>query len=82
MKLDTQSKDINVQKCVQNVGGNQFELILIAATRAREIASQRLIAQKANPQLKYPVKIVTSALEEVEQGKIGREYLNKVRSAR
>jgi DNA-directed RNA polymerase omega subunit len=82
MKLDLQSKDINVQKCVEQVGGNQFELILIAATRAREIANSRTIAQKANPQLKYPVKIVTSALEEVEQGKIGREYLNKVRSAR
>lgn len=82
MKLDLQSKDINVQKCVEQVGGNQFELILIAATRAREIANARTIAQKANPQLKYPVKIVTSALEEVEQGKIGREYLNKVRSAR
>ena len=82
MKLNTQSKDIDVQKCVENVGGNQFELILIAATRAREIANSRTIAQKANSQLKYPVKIVTSALEEVEQGKIGREYLNKVRSAR
>jgi DNA-directed RNA polymerase omega subunit len=82
MKLDTQSKDINVQKCVENIGGNQFELILIAATRAREIANSRVIAQKANPQLKYAVKIVTSALEEVEQGKIGREYLGKVRSAR
>lgn len=82
MKLDTQSKDIDIQKCVKNVGGNQFELILIAATRAREIANTRTIAQKNNPQLKYPVKIVTSALEEVVEGKIGREYLNKVRSAR
>ena len=82
MKLDLQSKDIDVQKCVKNIGGNQFELILIAATRAREIASSRLIAQKNNPQLKYPVKIVTSALEEVLEGKIGREYLGKVRSAR
>ena len=82
MKLDTQSKDIDVQKCVKNVGGNQFELILIAATRAREIANTRTIAQKNNPQLKYPVKTVTAALEEVLEGKIGREYLNKVRSAR
>ena len=82
MKLDTQSKDLNIQTCVKNVGGNQFEMILIAATRAREIASSRLIAQKNNPHLKYPVKIVTSALEEIEQGKIGREYLGKVRSAR
>lgn len=82
MKLDLQSKDINVQKCVENIGGNQFELILIAATRAREIANTRSIAQRSNPDLKYPVKIVTSALQEVEQGQIGREYLNKVRSAR
>lgn len=82
MKVDTQSKDIDVQKCVQNVGGNQFELILIAATRAREIAGTRSIAQKNNPQLTYPVKTVTAALEEVVQGKIGREYLGKVRSAR
>jgi DNA-directed RNA polymerase omega subunit len=82
MKLDTQSKDIDVQKCVQNVGGNQFELILIAATRAREIAGARSIAQKNNPELKYSVKIVTAALEEVAQRKIGREYLDKVRSAR
>jgi DNA-directed RNA polymerase omega subunit len=82
MKLNTQSRDIDVQKCVENVGGNQFELILIAATRAREIANTRSIAQKNNPQLKYPTRIVTAALEEVEQGAVGREYLGKVRSAR
>jgi DNA-directed RNA polymerase omega subunit len=82
MKIDLQSKDINVQKCVQNVGGNQFELILIAATRAREIANTRAIAQKTNPQLKYPTKIIASALNEIETNMIGREYLGKVRSAR
>jgi DNA-directed RNA polymerase omega subunit len=82
MKLDTQSRDIDVQKCVENVGGNQFELILIAATRAREIANTRSIAQKNNPQLKYPTRIVTAALEEVLEGTVGREYLGKVRSAR
>ena len=82
MRLETQSRDIDVQKCVENVGGNQFELILIAATRAREIANTRSIAQKNNPQLEYTNRIVTAALEEVEQNKIGREYLDKVRSAR
>jgi len=82
MRLETQSRDIDVQKCVENIGGNQFELILIAATRAREIANTRSISQKNNPQLEYPNRIVTAALEEVEQNKIGREYLDKVRSAR
>ena len=47
-----------------------------------EIANTRSIAQKNNPQLEYPNRIVTAALEEVEQNKIGREYLDKVRSAR
>ena len=82
MKLSTRSQDINIYDCVDNVGGNQFELILVAATRAREIANARTIALKENPQLKYPVKIVTAALEEVEQGKVGREYLDKVRAGR
>ena len=82
MNLTTQSRDIDVQKCVENVGGNQFELILIAATRAREIANTRSIAHKNNPQLKSPIRIVTAALEEVVQGIFVREYLGKVRSAR
>jgi DNA-directed RNA polymerase omega subunit len=82
MKLETRSSDINVQKCVENVGGNQFELILIAATRAREIANTRSIAQKNNPKLEFPNRIVTAALGEVEDGKIGREYLTKVRAGR
>ena len=82
MKLDIQSKDIDVQQCVDNIGGSRFELILIAATRAREIASARIIAQRNNPELTYPVRIVTAALDEVAHGKIGREYLSKVRPAR
>jgi DNA-directed RNA polymerase omega subunit len=76
------STDINVHTCVEQVGGNQFELILIAATRAREIANTRTIANKANPQLKYDTRIVTAALDEVQAGKIGRDYLNKVRQGR
>lgn len=76
------STEINVHTCVDQVGGNQFELILIAAGRAREIANARTIAQKANPQAKYDTRIVTAALQEVQEGKIGREYLNKVRQSR
>jgi DNA-directed RNA polymerase omega subunit len=82
MDNKTYSKDLDIQKITDNVGGSRFELVLIAATRAREIANARTIAQRANPQLKYETKITTEALNEIEHSKIGREYLGKVRSAR
>ena len=82
MDNKTYSKDLDIQKCAANVGGSRFELVLIAATRAREIANTRNIASRNNPTLKYETKITTEALKEVEQAKIGREYLGKVRSAR
>jgi len=82
MDNKTYSKDLDIQKCAANVGGSRFELVLIAATRAREIANTRNIANRNNPQLKFDTKITTAALKEVEQAMIGREYLGKVRSAR
>lgn len=78
----TYSKDLDIQKCVDNVGGSRFELILIAATRAREIANSRIIAQRNNSQLKYDTKITTEALKEIEDDKVGRDYLNKIARAR
>lgn len=78
----TTSRDLDIQKIVDNVGGSRFELVLIAATRAREIANSRLIAQKSNPNIKFESKITTSALAEIESAKIGREYLNKIRLVR
>lgn len=76
---DLQSKDLNIPKCIENVGGSQFELVLIAAARAREIANRRLVETKDNTNLKFPIKAVTTALNDIEQGKIGREYLDKMR---
>jgi DNA-directed RNA polymerase omega subunit len=32
--------DIDIQKCTKIVGGNKFELVLIAAQRARELRRQ------------------------------------------
>jgi len=82
MDNKTYSKDLDIQKIENNVGGSRFELILIAATRAREISNIRNIANRNNPALKYDTKITTEALKEIEDGKIGREYLMKVVKAR
>lgn len=62
---------ITSQKAVEAVG-NRFDLVLIASVRAREL--------KKN----YAPKILTNsgpvvtALKEIEEGLVGREYLKKV----
>lgn len=60
------------QKATQMVG-NCYDMILIAARRARELSSGHwdpLVDVKG-------AKPVSVALAEIEQGKIGREYLAK-----
>lgn len=53
--------------------GNRFDLVLIASARARELKRGHapLIATDNKP--------IVTALNEIEQGKIGREYLKKVK---
>jgi DNA-directed RNA polymerase subunit omega len=56
--------------------GNKYEMILIAAVRARELkrGDARLVAKEN--------KALVTALREIEEGKIGREYLRKVKSSK
>jgi DNA-directed RNA polymerase subunit omega len=53
--------------------GNRFNLILIASLRSRELkrGHQPLIQSKSGPNI--------TALREIEAGKIGIEYLQKIR---
>lgn len=67
---------IDTEQCVQNVGGNRFDLVLIAAARSREI-SRKHKDQELGTQVNAPV----SALLDVQQGLVGREYLKKVRDS-
>lgn len=52
---------------------NRFDLVLIAATRVRELKSgqKSKFVSKDGP--------TTTALKEIEQGFVGREYLKRVR---
>lgn len=76
MKTTTLSRGptIDTQYCVDLVGGNRFNLVLIAATRAKEISRQH----KADERHDYPHSAV-SALLEVQSGKVGAEYLRKLK---
>jgi DNA-directed RNA polymerase omega subunit len=60
--------------CVKNAGGNRFDLIILASVRAREISERNKNSEKFE-HLHSPV----SALLEIQEGKIGAEYLKKVR---
>jgi DNA-directed RNA polymerase omega subunit len=48
MKSKTLSRgpNIDTEKCVENVGGNRFDLVLIAAERSREIKRQNQESDK------------------------------------
>lgn len=72
-KIASRGPQINTQKCVENVGGNRFELVLIAATRAREIAKKHRASERTDQ-----VCASVTALLEIQEGKIGREYLKKI----
>jgi len=64
---------IDTEKCVEMVGGNRFNLIIIAAARARELARSHR-HQGRGTQLNAPV----TALLDIQSGLVGREYLKKV----
>ena len=74
MKLiNSRGNQLNTEQCVENVGGNRFNLVLVAAARSREI-SRRNRFDENNAGVNAPV----TALLEIQDGKVGIEYLKKV----
>ncbi len=72
-KTSSRGPDLNNDVCVDNVG-NRFDLVLVAAARARE-----LMKQHANSGKQTMSNAPVSALMEIQEGKIGRDYLKRVR---
>jgi DNA-directed RNA polymerase subunit K/omega len=67
--------EIDTTKCIENVGGNRFNLVLIASARAREISQQNRHSEKVE-HLHTPV----TALLEIQNGELGyNEGIRKVR---
>ena len=65
---------IDTETCVEMIGGNRFDLVLIAAVRARELARQHRHAENKG-QLNAPV----AALLDIQEGRVGQEYLKRIR---
>ena len=75
MKIDlSRGTALDNDKCVENVGGNRFNLVLIAATRAREIKRQHHESDR-----REHIYSNLTALSEIQEGKIGIEYLKRVK---
>lgn len=69
----------NIDNCVSVFEGSRYRMILAGAIRAREIANERTFAEKQGGRTKHANKPVVEALCEIDQGKIGQEYLSKLR---
>lgn len=64
--IQSRSSEVDTQKCAELIG-NRYDMILIAATRSRELSAAKI--NKPN----------ISALLEIQNGTIGRDYLNRVK---
>ena len=69
----------NIDNALAVFDNNQFNLVLAAAARAREISSIRNIAEREGSTVKYANRHCVTALTEFAEGKIGKEYLNKIK---
>lgn len=79
MKAQTSIEKVNIDKALDVFDNNQFQLILAAAVRAREIASQRTFQERNGVRVPYENKPTVEALCDIANGKVGKEYLNKLR---
>jgi DNA-directed RNA polymerase omega subunit len=64
---------IDTDLCVANIG-NRYNLVLVAAHRAKEIKRQHKESDK-----REHVHSNVTALLEIQDGKIGAEYLKRIR---
>ena len=79
VKIQNTVERYNIDNCVKAFGGSRYQMIIAGAARAREIANKRSFAEKHGDRTKHANKPIVEALCEIDQGKIGIEYLNKIR---
>ena len=65
---------IDTDKCVENAGGNRFMLVIMAATRAREISRANRHSDH-HEHLHTPV----TALLEFQKGELDFSYVKNIR---
>lgn len=74
MKSSSRSLELDLEKCVENAGGNRFDLVIMASARAREIKRNNSHSDK-HEHLHTPI----TALKEFQVGKLNKEYLKRIK---
>lgn len=59
---------LDIEKCVANIG-NRYDMVIVAAARAREIRRNNKSSNRRDH-----VFTVVTALEEIQAGKVGKNY--------
>lgn len=72
MTVKSLTNDIDYQKCSDNIG-NRFDMVLVATLRARELKRGH------TKNINSPNGNVVTALQEIQAGHIGREYLKRIK---
>jgi len=74
--MTTESRVRYTSQTAVDAVGNRYDLVLIASARVRELANghkSKIVTNNAR---------VVTALIEIEEGLVGREYLKKVRDSK
>ncbi len=66
--------EINLEQCVENAGGNRFDLVIMASARARELARRH-----KHDERKEHIHPTVTALLEFQSGKFNKDYLKRVK---
>jgi DNA-directed RNA polymerase omega subunit len=70
--IQSRGTEVDTQKCVVNANGNKYDLVLMAAARAREIKRRNQTSMKQEH-----VGAPVSALLEIQRGEVSVDYINK-----
>lgn len=73
-KYHSRHEHLNVEQCVKNSGGNKFDLIIMAAQRAREIKAGNSHSTK----MEHHHGVLTALLE-IQGGKVDQDYYKKIK---
>lgn len=73
-KYHSRHEQLDVEKCVKQSGGNKFDLIIMAAQRAREIK----MGNSHSTKMEHHHGVVTALLE-IQSGKVDEEYYKKIK---
>jgi DNA-directed RNA polymerase omega subunit len=73
-KYHSRHLEFDKELCTKNAGGNQFDLIIMAAQRAREIK----MGNSHSTKMEYHHGVLTALLE-VQEGKVDQDWYKKVR---